>query len=117
MRKPPLFFTLGLASILGARQGVPAQVKGSQAQHSGLEYRFLVDEPGDRKPGMGDMIEVHIHASVDTTVIFDSRSLNNNEPVMFPYAPPQYPGDLSEGIELMTPGDQAEFLLSVDSMV
>src|SRR5690606_7909874 len=74
-------------------------------------------KPGDQKPGLGDMIEVHIHARVDTTDIFNSRELNNNEPVMFPYAPPQYPGDLSEGIEMMTVGDHAQFLLSVDSMV
>lgn len=117
MHRPKLIFTLSLLGLMAFEGKSLAQEAGFQSTPSGLEYRFLTDEPGDRNPGPGDMIEVHIHASVDTTVIFDSRKLNNNEPVMFPYAPPQYPGDLSEGIEKMTAGDKAHFLLSVDSMV
>lgn len=94
-----------------------AQEGGYQSTSTGLEYRFIKDEPGSHHPGPGDMIEVHIHAQVDTTVIFNSRSLNQDQPVSFPYAPAQYPGDLSEGIQLMTAGDHAQFRLSVDSMV
>jgi len=93
------------------------QDEGFSKTPSGLEYKFIVDEAGATTPKIGDYIQVHIVTSVDDSVIFESRKINNNEPVQFQVAAPQMKGDLIEAIMLMTIGDSVVVRMSVDSLI
>lgn len=86
----------------------------------GLEYEIVKDEKGTNKPGVGDIVEMHMHVSykdgkTDTT-LFDSRKMNNNNPIPFPLPAPTFRGDVTEGFMMLTPGDSAIFRVSVDSI-
>src|ERR1043166_9483677 len=50
-------------------------------------------------------------------MIFDSRKMNNNQPVPYQLMPPSFKGDLSEGFMMLTAGDSAVFRISVDSVL
>ncbi len=83
---------------------------------SGLEYDIVKDEPGTQTPKAGDYVEMHIHASCGDSSLFDSRTMNKNEPVSFQLQNPTFKGDPAEGFMLLTAGDSAIFRVSVDSI-
>lgn len=91
--------------------------EGFSKTETGLEYKFIVDEAGANTPKIGDYIQVNIVTSVDDSVIFESRKINNNEPVQFQVAAPQMKGDLIEGLMMMTVGDSMIVRMSVDSLI
>lgn len=84
---------------------------------SGIEYKILRDAKGDNHPVAGDFVELFISTKFEDSLIFDSRKDNNNKPVAFQIKDPEFHGDLSEAIILLTPGDSALFLVSVDSII
>lgn len=97
-----------------------AQDSGFKKLPSGLEYKIVKDEPGIQKPAIGDYMEFHIksfiHFPKGDSMLFDSRKMNNNQPVPFQVTPPQFNGDLAEGLQMLTKGDSAVFRVSVDSI-
>lgn len=90
--------------------------EGFKTTKDGLEYRIVKDNPGDQHPAIGDLVEMHIITRVGDSVLFDSRKLNNDQPVQFPLSEPAFRGDVSEGFTLLTPGDSAVFRVSLDSI-
>ncbi len=93
-----------------------------QKTKDGLEYKIIKDEKGTQKPAVGDIVQMHLHihysdAKTKDTVLFDSRKMNNNQPVEFPVMPAAFKGDWPEGISLLTPGDSATFKVSIDSIM
>ena len=62
-------------------------------------------------------MEFHIHSHVGDSVLFDSRKMNNNNPVPFQLTAPAFKGDLAEGFSLLTAGDSAIFRVPVDSVL
>jgi FKBP-type peptidyl-prolyl cis-trans isomerase FkpA len=89
---------------------------GFKTTKDGLEYRIVKDSAGSQHPAVGDLVEMHIVTRVGDSVLFDSRKLNNDQPVQFPLNPPAFKGDMSEGFALLTPGDSAVFRISLDSI-
>jgi len=89
---------------------------GYEKTKNGLEYKIIKDEKSGKNPGEGDIVALHIHIHYGDSVLFDSRKMNNNQAVEIPVMPAQFKGDWPEGLKLMTPGDSAEFLVSVDSV-
>jgi FKBP-type peptidyl-prolyl cis-trans isomerase len=83
---------------------------------TGLEYKITTDIPGTNTPKIGDYVEVEISTKINDSVLFDTKKMNNNQPVQFQIQPAQFKGDIVEGIMLMTPGDVGIFKLSVDSL-
>lgn len=83
---------------------------------SGLEYNIVVDAPGNTKAIVGSMITMHIRTVVNGNALFDSYTMNNNEPVPAQVAKPQYNGDVMEGLTLLTAGDSAVFRTPADSL-
>ncbi len=83
----------------------------------GLEYMIAKDAPGDKKPKEGDIIEFHLRMSIDDSLLADTKKERNGEPVQGEFVKPQTKGDLWTGMALLTPGDSAVFLVSVDSMI
>src|SRR5688500_2683393 len=98
-----------------------AQNAGFKKTASGLEYKIVKDEQGIQKPAIGDYIEFHIKSYVRfpkaDSVLFDSRKMNNNQPVPFQVTPPAFKGDLVEGFMMLTKGDSAVFRVSIDSVL
>jgi FKBP-type peptidyl-prolyl cis-trans isomerase FkpA len=56
---------------------------------------------------------MHIHVHIGDSVLFDSRKVNNNQPVPFPISQPQLGHDPTEGFMMLAAGDSAVFRLSV----
>lgn len=83
----------------------------------GLEYMIAKDAPGDKKPKEGDIIEFHIRWSIDDSLLTDTKKERKGEPVQGEFMKSQTKGDLWTGMALLTPGDSAVFLVSVDSMI
>lgn len=98
-----------------------AQNAGFKKTAAGLEYKIIKDDPGIQKPAIGDYMEFHIksyvHFPKGDSVLFDSRKMNNNQPVPFQVMPPQFKGDLVEGFMMLTKGDSAVFRVPIDSVV
>lgn len=93
-----------------------------QKTKDGLEYKIIKDEKGTQKPAVGDIVQMHLHihysdAKTKDTVLFDSRKMNNNQPVEFPVMPAAFKGDWPEGITMLTAGDSATFKVSIDSIM
>jgi len=89
---------------------------GFKTTKDGLEYWIVKDVKGGKSPVVGDLVEMHIITRVGDSILFDSRKMNNEQPVQFPLAPPAFKGDMSEGFALMTPGDSAVLRVSLDSI-
>jgi FKBP-type peptidyl-prolyl cis-trans isomerase len=110
---------IGLAAITFS--SCNAQDAGFKKTASGLEYKIVKDEPGIQKPAIGDYMEFHIKSYVHfpkaDSILFDSRKMNNNQPVPFQLTPPQFKGDLVEGFQMLTKGDSAVFRVAVDSVI
>jgi len=98
---------------------------GSYAQNfkttpHGLDYYIAKDAPGTTA-NVGDHVEMHITTHIKTSsgadsVLFDSRRVNNNQPVPFQVPPAQFNGDLNEGFSMLSAGDSAVFRVPMDSM-
>jgi FKBP-type peptidyl-prolyl cis-trans isomerase len=99
-----------------ATESMPATAAGWSRTTGGLQYRMVKDVPGTNNPKLGDNVEMHINTHIGDSSLFNSRKLNNNQPVPFQIMPPSFKGDLVEGFMLMTPGDSALFRVSVDSL-
>ena len=99
-----------------ASETVAASPAGWSKTTGGLNYKIVRDVPGTNMPKLGDNVEMHINTHIGDSSLFNSRKLNNNEPVPFQIMPPSFKGDLVEGFMLMTPGDSALFRVSVDSL-
>lgn len=99
-----------------AKPAVDYFALGFKKSETNLLYKFIVDVPGENKPKLGDNVEVHILTHINDSLLFNSRQLNHDQPVGFTVMPPSFKGDLVEGLMLMTPGDSAVFLISVDSV-
>ena len=116
------YLTLALAGATSiAVTSCNAQNGGFTTLPSGLQYKIVKDAPGIQKPAIGDYMEFHIKSFVKMngkdSVLFDSRVMNNNQPVPFQVAPPQFKGDLAEGFQLLSEGDSAVFRVPVDSIL
>ena len=102
--------------ILGAALSLTAcDKKPTFKKYEGLEYAIMKDEKGDRHPATGDYIEFHLTLKVDDSTIANTRKDNQGKPVQAPYQE-TIRGDFWTGLKLMTPGDSAVFLVSIDSL-
>jgi len=107
--------TISLANP-GTTAAVDYTAQGFSRTESGLLYKMVVDAPGTNSPKLGDQVEMHINTHIGDSSLFNSRKLNNNQPVPFQIMPPSFKGDLVEGFMLLTPGDSAVFMVAVDSL-
>jgi FKBP-type peptidyl-prolyl cis-trans isomerase len=83
---------------------------------NGLDYCIVNDVPGATTAKVGDFVEMHIHAHVGDSMLFDSRKMNNSNPVSFQLANPNFKGDPAEGFLMLSAGDSGVFRVAVDSI-
>lgn len=82
---------------------------------SGVSYKLVKDLPG-KNAIVSDFAEVHISTKIGDSVLFDSRKMNNNNPVPLQLQKPQFSGDVVEGFTYMSVGDSAIFTVAIDSI-
>ncbi|MFN8417071.1 MAG: FKBP-type peptidyl-prolyl cis-trans isomerase [Cytophagaceae bacterium] len=84
---------------------------------SGLEYKFHKDSTGEDYPELGGAIEflMQIRTNDDRdSVLFDQT--NPQRPLQYLISEPPYVPSVEEGLQLLTVGDSAEFVISADSL-
>lgn len=105
-----------LGSVMVLHTACNAQNGGFKKTENGLEYKIVKDQKGTAAK-IGDYMEFHIRYKLGDSVLFNSRDLNNNQPVPLTVTAPQFKGDLPEGFTMLSEGDSAVFRVSVDSIL
>lgn len=91
---------------------------GFVQMEAGMDYKIIVDEPGDVYPDYGDHLEVHLNTVAGDSVIFDTRTaMDNGAPAPLQLQKSPFRGDLMEALKKMTAGDSAQVRISVDSLL
>ncbi len=85
---------------------------GYKTTDTGLRYKFHVQNDGE-KPNVGDFITIDMFYGIADSILFDSKNIPNG--LTFPLDSPYFAGDLFEGIQMMSKGDSATFIMSADS--
>jgi FKBP-type peptidyl-prolyl cis-trans isomerase FkpA len=93
----------------------PKTAAGFTKLPSGVSYKLVKDVPG-KNAIVSDFAEVHISTKIGDSVLFDSRKMNNNNPVPLQIQKPQFSGDVVEGFTYMSVGDSAIFTVAIDSI-
>jgi FKBP-type peptidyl-prolyl cis-trans isomerase len=102
-----------LSIFIGLSASAQSKFKKTE---SGLEYRFLKRTQG-KQAKVGSNITIHIITSVEDSIIFDSKKLNQNKAVPTPVTAPKHNGDLHEGFAMMHVGEVALFRAPIDSVM
>lgn len=90
---------------------------GFRITPSGLEYQFIKRNKKAKQAAIGSNVKLHIITSVEDSVIFDSKKINNNEAVPTPVTASKHNGDLQEGFSMMHVGEIANFRTIIDSVM
>lgn len=84
-----------------------------QVLPSGLQYQFVSLGKGGYAPKPGDVMQFHVSYSIGDSLIYSSRTLNDNKPVPQQLTIPTMKADLMEGLLAMQAGDSALFRVKV----
>ncbi len=97
--------------------GCTSKYPGFDKTPSGLYYKIYKAGTDTAKPRTGDYITLDMrYATAKDSLLFDSKVQMNGEPVQFQLPPSDFPGDIYEGIRMMSKGDSAAFIISADSL-
>ncbi len=108
MKRIHLLLVLALvwmATSCGTRSG------SFEETTSGLKYA-LHSSSGGETPEMGSILSLEMVYSVGDSTLFDTRT--GFVPMYLEMLPPEYPGDIYEGLAMMAPGDSATFMLDAE---
>ena len=109
---PIAFLGIALSSIIACN----STKKNEFQAKDGFEYKIVKDVPGDKKPAIGDIVEINFEMLVGDSVIANSRQLNNHQPVQMQLSAPQFRGDWTSGMTMLTVGDSAIFRIAADTI-
>ena len=94
-----------------------SQFSGFDKSETGLYYKIYNVGDDTTKAMTGDFVTLNMKYITDKdSVLFDNRAGGMGQPIRFPLPPSDFPGDLYEGIGMLTVGDSAEFLINADSL-
>lgn len=92
--------------------------KGYIQMEAGMDYKIIVDEPGDVYPAYGDFLELHLNTTVDDSIIFDTRdAMGDGKPAPLQLQKSPFAGDLMVALQKFTAGDSAQVRILVDSLI
>ena len=94
-----------------------SQFSGFDKSETGLYYKIYKVGDDTVKAITGDFVTLDMKYVTDgDSVLFDSKAGEMGQPIHFQLPPSDFPGDLYEGIRMLTLGDSAEFLIIADSL-
>jgi len=94
-----------------------SKFSGFDKTDSGLFYKIYNVGEDTTKAKTGDFVSLDMkYVTEGDSVLFDSKTGMNGQPIRFKLPPSDFSGDLYEGIRMLTPGDSAEFLINADSL-
>lgn len=85
---------------------------GFKQSETGLRYKFYLQND-TVKPEIGDFITAKMKYGLKDSIIFSSDIAGGT--IEFPIGESKYPGDIFEGIRMMSVGDSATFIVNADS--
>jgi len=108
MKNKLIIAALAAVSILQACKD------GFKTTDEGLQYQIHVENEGERIK-MGDFVTLQMVYRTDSdSVLFSTYKMG--QPVKLMVSPATFKGDLMNGLELLTQGDSASFLINADSL-
>ena len=94
-----------------------SQFSGFDKSETGLYFKIYQVGDDTAKAITGDYVTLDMkYMTEGDSVLFDSKISGMGQPISFQIPPSDFPGDLYEGIRMMTPGDSAVFMISADSL-
>ncbi|MBL7137201.1 MAG: FKBP-type peptidyl-prolyl cis-trans isomerase [Bacteroidales bacterium] len=94
-----------------------SKFSGFDKTESGLYYKVYSVSEDTVKAKTGDFVSLDMkYTTADDSVLFDSKTGMEGQPIRFQLPPSDFDGDLYEGIRMLSPGDSAEFLINADSL-
>jgi FKBP-type peptidyl-prolyl cis-trans isomerase len=88
---------------------------GYDKTKSGLYYKLYKVGTDTVKPKQGDWVSMDMSYKYKDSTLFDSKATMGT-PVRFQLPPSDYPGDIYEGISMLSAGDSADFIIQADSL-
>lgn len=76
---------------------------------NGLLYKFEREAPNRITLEPGDLAHLHVEYWMGDSLIFNTKTINGNQPVAEVVKNYSYPADVNEGIMMLSPGDIAIF--------
>ena len=96
--------------------GCTSKYPGFDKTKSGLYYKLYNVSKDTAKARQGDYIALHMrYTTAKDSMLFDSKT-SMGDAVRFQLPASDFPGDIYEGICLMSPGDSAVFIVNADSL-
>lgn len=89
---------------------------GSFQNYKGISYKIVKEGKG-KKAKIGDAIEFHLFAKVDTTTLADTRKDNKGKPVTLPVQEPRGIGEFQAAFTKLGAGDSAVIEISTDTLL
>jgi len=84
---------------------------------NGIEYKIVKHGAGKSKAAMGDIVEFHILAKVDTLVLGDSRKQQEGKPAVIRVDSVKGSGQWQSVFPMLTAGDSAVVQIWCDTMI
>ncbi len=109
MKKVSFLFMI-MAALSFAGCGLTNGVEYEETA-SGLKYVFHV-ETGQEKPQTGDILSLEMVYHLNDSTLFDSRE--TGMPMFLEMIESETPGDIYEGLAMMSVGDSASFVLDAE---
>lgn len=117
MRKTTLFTAITLVFSIFWMTACQDGVKdGYTETESGLLYKIHVKGDGTVSPVEGTFLDVIMTYGTGDSVLFDSRTLPQQQQMQIPMIASVYQGDIYEGFALLHEGDSVTFMLNADSV-
>jgi len=97
--------------------GCTSKFSGFDKTDSGLYYKLYSVSEDTVKAKTGDFVSLDMkYITESDSILFDSKTGMEGQPIRFQLPPSDFAGDLYEGIRMLSPGDSAEFLINADSL-
>ena len=89
----------------------PAADRDFEQADSGLEYKFH-ERSGGETPDMESILSMNMVYRVEDSVLFDNA--DTGMPMYLQLIDPEYPGDIYEGLSMMSIGDSVSFRIDAE---
>ena len=114
--KKVLVFPLVMAMLVALTMiSCRSKYPGYDKTKTGLYYKLFKVSKDTVKARVGDWVSLNMRYVYKDSTLFDSKKAMGT-PVRFQLPPSDFKGDIYEGIQIMSAGDSAGFIINADSL-